>query len=92
MQNIKMVFLGVVLTIALGACGGGHNHGHDHDHGSSATDSTHLKAHGEGKEFTSAYVCPMHCAGSGSDKEGKCPVCGMYYMALTEHIKNGHTH
>ncbi len=26
--------------------------GHDHDHA----------AHGEGKAFTAAYVCPMHCA------------------------------
>lgn len=32
-----------------------------------------------GPEFTSAYICPMHCEGSGSDKPGKCPVCGMDY-------------
>ncbi|ALD22235.1 heavy metal-binding domain-containing protein [Hymenobacter sp. DG25A] len=24
-----------------------------------------------------AYVCPMNCEGSASDKPGKCPVCGM---------------
>ena len=24
-----------------------------------------------------AYICPMQCAGSASDKPGKCPVCGM---------------
>ena len=24
-----------------------------------------------------AYVCPMRCEGSGSDKAGKCSVCGM---------------
>ena len=30
-----------------------------------------------GKEYTSAYICPMHCEGSGSDKPGKCTVCGM---------------
>lgn len=34
----------------------------------------------QGKEYTSAYICPMHCEGSGSDKEGKCPVCGMDYV------------
>ncbi|HHG84171.1 MAG TPA: hypothetical protein ENJ82_05415, partial [Bacteroidetes bacterium] len=28
-----------------------------------------------GKEYTSAFVCPMHCEGSGSDVAGKCPVC-----------------
>ena len=32
-----------------------------------------------GPEFTSAYICPMHCEGSGSDKQGKCPVCDMDY-------------
>ncbi len=30
-----------------------------------------------GPEYTSAYVCPMHCEGSGSDTAGLCPVCGM---------------
>ncbi|QXP73697.1 DUF3347 domain-containing protein [Tenacibaculum sp. AHE15PA] len=33
----------------------------------------------KGKEYTSAYICPMHCEGSGSDMEGKCPKCGMDY-------------
>lgn len=32
-----------------------------------------------GPEYTSAYICPMHCEGSGSDEPGKCPVCGMDY-------------
>lgn len=34
----------------------------------------------QGKEYTSAYICPMHCEGSGSDTTGKCPVCGMDYV------------
>ncbi len=50
------------------------------------------KAHGDTPAHTSAYVCPMHCEGSGSDKAGVCPVCGMDYVALAEHTKNGHTH
>ena len=33
-----------------------------------------------GKEYTSAYVCPMHCEGSGSDSAGYCPKCGMDYV------------
>ncbi len=33
-----------------------------------------------GKEYTSAYVCPMHCEGSGSDQPGTCPVCNMDYV------------
>ena len=34
----------------------------------------------QGKEYTSAYICPMHCEGSGSNEPGKCPVCGMDYV------------
>ena len=37
----------------------------------------------QGIEYTSVYVCPKHCEGSGSDKEGKCPVCGMDYVLKT---------
>jgi len=33
-----------------------------------------------GKEYTSKYICPMHCKGSGSDKSGTCPECGMEYI------------
>ena len=46
----------------------------------------------QGKEYTSAYVCPMHCKGSGSDEEGNCPVCGMNYVLNEKHIKEGHEH
>ncbi len=42
----------------------------------------------KGKEYTSAFVCPMHCEGSGSDKEGTCPKCGMTYLP-NEKYKNG---
>ena len=34
------------------------------------------------KEYASAYVCPMHCEGSGSDKEGECPKCGMEFKGV----------
>ena len=36
-------------------------------------------AEGESAELIAdaAYVCPMRCEGSDSDKPGKCPVCGM---------------
>ena len=71
------------------SCGGGKT-GHDHsDHNHDATEAA---AHGEGKEYTSAYVCPMHCESSGSEEAGKCPVCGMSYVAQKEHTKDGHTH
>ncbi len=50
-----------------------------------------------GKEYMSAYVCPMHCKGSGAAIAGKCPVCKMDYVAnpdapkqQTPVNKNGH--
>ena len=43
------------------------------------------KTEQQGKEYTSAYICPMHCEGSGSDKAGKCPVCGMDYEKNENH-------
>ena len=67
---------------------------HDHDHAGEA-DHDHDHAggmHGEGPEYNSAYVCPMHCEGSGSDQPGTCPVCGMDYVAQKDHVGNGHTH
>ena len=39
----------------------------------------------KGKEYTSAYICPMHCEGSGSDKVGKCPTFGMGYVKNKDH-------
>jgi len=42
----------------------------------------------QGKEYTSAYICPMHCAGSGSEEPGKCPVCGMDYVKNETHQTN----
>jgi len=33
----------------------------------------------------------MHCEGSGSHEEGKCPVCGMTYV-LNEDYKEEESH
>ena len=60
------------------------------------TETTPQPADKKGKEFTSAYVCPMHCTGSGSDSAGKCPVCRMDYV-VNDNIKkegghDGHNH
>ena len=35
------------------------------------------EAKGAGKSVGAAYICPMKCEGSASDKPGKCPKCGM---------------
>ena len=33
-----------------------------------------------GKEYTSHFICPNHCAESGSEEAGICPICGMEYI------------
>ena len=43
------------------------------------------------KEFSSKYICPMHCAGSGSDTIGVCPECGMEYV-LNRNLENEENH
>jgi hypothetical protein len=69
----------------------GMDQGHDHSADSEASGEK-SSTDGMGPEYTSAYVCPMHCKGSGSDQPGNCPVCGMDYIARAEHEANGHTH
>lgn len=39
-----------------------------------------------GMEYTSAFICPMHCAGSGADAAGTCPVCGMDYVPNKNYV------
>ncbi len=47
-----------------------------------------------GKEYTSEYICPMHCKESGSDSPGKCPVCKMDYIKNDQHghAEESHSH
>jgi hypothetical protein len=58
---LKLALLGILFT-AIAACN---------------TTNNENKTEQAGPEYTSAYVCPMHCEGSGSDTAGLCPVCGM---------------
>jgi hypothetical protein len=44
----------------------------------------------QGKEYTSAYICPMHCEDSGSETEGSCPTCGMDYVKNDADSHEGH--
>jgi hypothetical protein len=88
----KILFLTIMsLSLALYACGG-HSHDHDGHQHENPPASTDVKSHGEGKEYTSKYVCPMHCAGSGSEQPGQCPSCKMDYVLLSEHVHDGHNH
>ncbi len=47
---------------------------------SQKTDTTSTQQTVLGKEYTSKFICPNHCTGSGSDEAGICPVCGMEYI------------
>ena len=52
---------------------------------SSETSNSENNTEQQGKEYTSAYICPMHCEGSGSEEAGTCPVCGMDYEKNEKH-------
>ena len=54
--------------------------------------STTASEQQQGKEYTSAYICPMHCEGSGSEEAGKCPVCGMDYVKNENRQSDRHQH
>lgn len=91
---IRILAISVCFIAFMSACGS-HDHGdaghHDHQHEATGTEHSHA-VHGDGEAYTSAYVCPMHCVGSGSDEAGYCPVCDMKYVALETHTKDGHAH
>lgn len=79
LSKIKISLLSVfVAGLFLVSCGGNSNEA------KSASETTE-----QGKEYTSAYICPMHCEGSGSEEPGKCPVCGMAYVSKDQH---SHSH
>ena len=92
MKKMKFIMLIAALFVAgisFQAC-------NDKGTSTKATSSKEKTEHMEkqGKEYTSAYVCPMHCEGSGSDQPGNCPKCGMKYkkndMSGMNH--DGHNH
>lgn len=89
-KTMTTLMLVLSVTFAFTACG---DSAVEADTATETTTEVAAEApHGEGKEFTSAYVCPMHCTDSGSDAEGECPTCGMAYIAQAEHTGNGHKH
>ncbi|MEZ4983814.1 MAG: heavy metal-binding domain-containing protein [Saprospiraceae bacterium] len=74
MKYLRLVIVATSLfatSFAMTAC---NQHTHD----------SHQQEQQQGKEYTAAYVCPMHCTGSGSEEPGKCPACGMDYVANEE--------
>ena len=85
LQSILPIFLLALATLFF-ACGG--------EKSSDASQSTKTEMTEQGPEYTSAYICPMHCKGSGSDKKGTCPVCEMDYISNknAKHDHHGHDH
>lgn len=87
MKQFKFLFLIGIFAMAMAACGG-----QAKTEEAPAVEATEAAPHGANAAHTSAYVCPMHCEGSGSDAPGTCPVCNMAYVAQAEHTTDGHTH
>ena len=69
MKNIFFV-LALLVTLAGAACQG---QSAQQQHSPTATEPAAATADSQ----QLAYICPMQCEGSASDKPGKCPVCGM---------------
>ena len=40
----------------------------------------------EDADYTSKYVCPMHCEGSGTNEKGNCKVCGMELIENFDYV------
>ncbi|BDS09436.1 heavy metal-binding domain-containing protein [Aureispira anguillae] len=82
MKSIYKILSLAVLLFALNACA------FEVDSSEHKTDQVEQT----GKEYTAAYICPMHCEGSGSEKEGACPICGMDYVKNEQHNHDSHSH
>ena len=84
MTKSKFIIVALLsLSLALISCGNNNK-----TNSSSETEQSSK----QGKEYTSAYVCPMHCEGSGSTEAGTCPVCNMDYVKNDDHKEDDHQH
>ena len=81
---MKLLYFCLFIGLGMVAC----KHSHEH----ADTKSTTEASAESGPEYASAFVCPMHCKGSGSDAAGTCPVCNMAYVANEDHKGDGHNH
>lgn len=87
MYHFALMAILFSLSIWATSCG----HGHNHDHGNTQQQEEQ-QVDRSGPEYTSTYICPMHCPGSGSEQPGKCPKCEMDYVANKDHDHEGHDH
>jgi len=85
MKSLKLILSMMLLaaTTLIVSCG----------NGGEKQDGVKTKMTQDGPEYTSAFVCPMYCTGSGSAEMGECPECGMDYVANKNFKKDaGHDH
>lgn len=94
MKNFKIILVALVIvaTATMVSCKDGKTETTKEVEVENATEVKTEIAEKMGAEYTSAYVCPMHCEGSGSDMKGNCPTCGMDYVENEDHMSNGHKH
>lgn len=87
MKNLILLFF---LAIGLAACGGGSTNASD----TATTPTAPATEQNQGPEYSSKFICPMHCKGSGAAAAGECPVCGMDYVANENWVDPhaGHNH
>jgi ABC-type nickel/cobalt efflux system permease component RcnA len=93
--NAKLLIIGLAIAFTAMACG---NASESKDAKEKETEKTEVQEQQKpqkaedktGPEYTSRYICPMHCEGSGSSEPGICPVCGMDYV-LNEDFEKGDT-
>ncbi|MEZ4939876.1 MAG: heavy metal-binding domain-containing protein [Saprospiraceae bacterium] len=93
MKQFQVLLISFALIAFIAACGG--NASHSQDSGAATDQNTETQAQPQeeqGPEYTSAYICPMHCEGSGSDQPGTCPVCGMDYVVNENAAKDSDAH
>lgn len=98
MKYFTTILFCATLILGFIACGDSSHEGHGEDathHEGAATDNSdgQIMPENSGPEYTSTYICPMHCEGSGSEEAGTCPVCGMDYVLRADHEGHeGHDH
>lgn len=89
MKQIIIILALAAFCISFSACNGGKK---------ADSAKKEMKSEVKGPEYTSKYICPMYCKGSGSHEMGTCPVCKMD-LELNEEYKGddadsheGHDH
>ena len=94
MKNLRLLFVGLsIVSVSFFSSCAGESSNEANDNADSTQVQTEADASVDelsedavsddaslGTEYTSAYICPNHCEGSGSEVEGDCPTCGMEYM------------